>query len=109
MSVIIKLKKLGWSVSVLSPTPSGTERNVYKMKFFADFKTRSAITKQYHLNLKRESKINGIPYINVYSKVATKLGGIKSSFKKDAVHLSHKVVPITYSLIQNSIYNNNGE
>lgn len=97
----------GRQIAVLSPTPTGTERNIYKMKFFADFKTRAKITKKYHLCLMKKCQEENIKYIDLYSKIVTKDGGINDYYRQDVVHLNQKIVPLLISILKKSIYNKN--
>ncbi len=100
LAVLDKLISQGYKVSVLSPTPTGTEKNIYHKPFFADFKLRAEITRDFHQKLKLEAKKRNIPYINLFEKVVSKDGGIKKVYRADEVHLNSKVVPFTLSIIK---------
>ena len=99
LSVLSDLVSKGYKVVMLSPTPTGTEKNIYHKPFFADFKTRAKITRDFHQKLKLEAEKKNISYINLYDMVVSKEGGIKNIFRADEVHLNQKVVPITLSLL----------
>ena len=100
LKVVEETAMRGFKVAILSPTPAGTENNRYEKDFFADFKTRSKITKHFHHKLLIESQKRQLPYINLYSLVSTKKGGIRKFFRQDEVHLNNKVVSLTLNLLK---------
>lgn len=100
LSVIEETRSLGFRVAILSPTPTGVEENIYQKEFFANFKQRSLITSNFHEMLKREAQKMGIVYLDLYSIVSAKDGGIKKKFRQDEVHLNSLVVPITLRLLK---------
>lgn len=104
-SFLKKLQDDGWNITVLSPTPTGTEKNIYKMKYFTDFNLRSKITKSFNVYLQKTCKEKNLAYLDLYPKISTSEGGIQEKYRLDAVHLNIKVVPILRSLLAKSHYN----
>lgn len=90
----------GFRVAVLSPTPTGTEGNIYHRDFFADFQTRNKISFIFQSLLKKETEKRSLRYLDLYPLVSAKNGGIKKSFRADDVHLNAKVVPLTLGLLK---------
>lgn len=96
-------KDQGFRVAILSPTPAGVEENIYKKEFFGNFKQRSSITSNFQRLLKNEAQKRGLMYLDLYSHVSSKDGGIKKKFRLDEVHLNPLVVPITTQLLKEEI------
>lgn len=103
LQVVQETVNQGFQVAILSPTPAGVEENIYKKEFFANFKQRSSITSNFQRLLKNEAQKRGLMYLDLYSHVSSKDGGIKNKFRLDEVHLNPSVVPITTQLLKAEI------
>jgi len=100
LKVVEEVVEKGFFVALLSITPAGTEKNLYKKKFFADFATRVKIFKLFNLKLKIESSKRKLLYLDLYSYIVSPDGGINPEFKLDEVHLNNKIVPLTVKLLK---------
>lgn len=98
-----QIRSCGYRVAILSPTPTGTENNIYRKKYFANFKNRSKITKEFHNTLSRVAKANDFYYLDIYSKVSSSNGGIKKKYQQDCVHLNSLVVPLLQKELESII------
>ncbi len=100
LRVVGETEGKGFKVAILSPTPTGIEQNIYQKEFFANLKKRDQITLQFHRVLREKAEKRGIIYLDLYSLVASKNGGIKEKFRQDEVHLNSAVIPLTLRLLR---------
>lgn len=100
LKVVEEVAHRGYKVAILSPTPTGVEENLYQKEFFANFKIRDRITRRFHQSLKEEAEKQGLIYLDLYSLVTAKKGGIMKKYRQDEVHLNSAVIPLTISLLK---------
>lgn len=94
--VIEQIQKEGMHVMVYNIVPPGSQGNIYKYPYYANWKTRLQITQKMNNKLKRLCLKLRIPFINIYDQVINPTQVSPRGFRKkeyvfDDVHLHDRV------------------